>query len=492
MRVGLGLVSAACALLYISESGLGKFFPTSEEKSDNKPVPAKTAPEAKAKTPPVVNQKTKFHFIGDDIIELAKKDPTSILAYELANHPEFQGHLTPELEKAKNLYPADRTKIILDKEFPADFKVKDVDVYFSEDPKYSDTALAYKIGASPTNPTIDELIPRYALANPNKANSEGRIMNPRLHILDSTVDWAFKKENADTKVAAAIGKRLKEEQLTLTYRFLIRGKLSNTKLAREIAARDFSRDEKDIDHILSVDDEFSRGLASREDLKIERWMKYKMMRDEKMRNSETAYILAKNPAWFNDYVTIDEENFLTKGENYKTKLARGHAANPRYNPSRLVRDFADELALKDQNADFLLNLTSNPNYFGNLSDDALERRLQFVVQYNSKLSEGTFRYFPEKFLPRLTQLAIDNPSRSDLAQGLLARPDFQLSKNFTVHISDEQNLGSVLSLTFLKNPKCRPPARLLERIGNPRFWFMDNALSVNPNLAVFRPPSLKN
>ncbi|MBI3591205.1 MAG: hypothetical protein HY094_07525 [Candidatus Melainabacteria bacterium] len=418
------------------------------------------------------------------------------------------------------LAQSDLSKPIYNKKFPDVFEqtyeIRPIDIIRAQD--FPNTIFAYRVAIDKKNP---ELEIKFSLGHPDSAFAIGTFRREDIKIVEY-INWALKKENANTEVAYEIGRRLSVEQLTDEIKNKVRGELRDTKLAKAVAANEhfglkspysyikgiplddlggqeveilidnsgalrISPDDegsrKDIIHMFHHKDLFSEGLASNKTLKITAQMKYAAWHNEKFYKSNGAYYLAKSAEWIKGIHTYESERFIRK--NYETPLAYGHVENPDYIAQVFMREFIKELALKDQESEFLLRVTNNPYYFKSLNQEQLEEEFKFALKNGGKYSEGIFKNLPSQFKQKIAQATLENPYRADLAKGFLARKDFELYSEFLDFVtgkSKEENINTPLAQVFVSSDYCIPSSQMLSKIGDPRFLLFERALRVNPYL----------
>lgn len=456
--------------------------------------------------------------LSEEIVKLARDNKHTIAAMVIARRLPLKmitkdDMQTPKILSEENFYWGLRQNPNINRDVSIasisniHIAVRPADVIRAQN--FPDTIFAYKIASNKTNPELDL---RFSLQHPNSAYAIGALRREGIKISPDLISWALKKENADTEVAYEIGRQLTSEQLTDEIKNKVRDELRNTKFAKSVAANkcfgykhpcgimlddsgtptfydpgiwDISLDNnrQDIVHMFRKQDLFSEGLAANATLIITDQMKYAAWNSEKFYKSNAAYYLAKSSEWMKGIHTYESERFIMK--NYETPLAYGHVENPDYYAQISMREFAKELAIKDQRTEFLLRLTGNPNYLKDLTQEQLNKEFEFAIKNYGGYSQGIFKNLPGSFKGRLVKFLLANFHRDDLGRGLFARKDFTPEDypeflDFVTGKSKEENLNTPLAQIFVQSYLCMPDEQMLSKVGDNRFLFFERALRLNP------------
>lgn len=457
--------------------------------------------------------------LSEEIVKLARDNKHTIAAMVIAKRLPLKMITKDDIQTSKilsegNFYLGLRQNKNINRDVSiinTYLVVRPADVIRAQD--FPDTIFAYKVASNRTNPELDL---RFSLQHPNSAYAIGALRRKDIKISANLISWALKKENANTEVAYEIGGKLSAEQLTNEIKDKVRDELRNTKFAKSVAANkyfgykhpcgimlddsgtptfydpgiwDISLDNnrQDILHIFYKQDLFSEGLAANTTLIITDQMKYAAWNSEKFYRSNAAYYLAKSSEWMKGIHTYESERFIMK--NYETPLAYGHVENPDYYAQISMREFAKELAIKDQRTEFLLRLTGNPNYLKDLTQEQLNKEFEFAIKNYGSYSQGIFKNLPYSFEGMLVKFLLANPYRDDLGRGLLARKgkgftpeDYPEFLDFVTGKSKEENLNTPLAQIFVQSDLCVPDEQMLSKVGDNRFLFFERALRLNPHI----------
>ena len=467
----------------------------------------KSVEPVKQKDPVEPKQKVeeKYRFIKDKDIKMAMEDQSSILFNVIVSHPEFD---SKDLEKlARNNKQEGWTEFVAmylppERVRPEDLEAGNPDLPFyrgvkknipflltqkdctkdsiqraREDqlkllgellkrkPTYVDycyaeenpnTPFAGTIAASPNNEIVNV---SYTRSHPNTLYGKNTLMHKdaQKEIFERTIRHHSKKENAGSPEAEILASILTKEQLTQEIKKAVRGELRNTAYGKgaasnknfwdDIPSLDNPKTRDDVLYMMNnPEDHFSQGVALITE--VTDGLKGFSLENERFYKSSSSGCLAANSSYWKNGSNIGRtEDFIFKGNNYKLQMSIRSVANVSYIPSSNMRKALKETAKKDPEATILYSATTNPNYLKPLSEKKLEEELNFALETPGKYAEGIVKSLPTEFLGKLTDQALKNPHRSDLAT-VVQRSDFYPSREFFRSAKNSPTIMQALS----KNP----------------------------------------
>ena len=379
--------------------------------------------------------------------------------------------------------------------------------------EFPNTNFAYAVALSGTIP-IHKVDPSdyssffvdlsFAMKNPNSAYAIGAVRNPNVSFTKGHITFAL--NNPDTEFAYELGKRLTSKQITdeIWDREKILAKLYDTKFASGIGQNYFLGNQMWHEEmqafsgkcIFRLEDKktafiywqtkLGQAMAMNPAWEIDANDK-KQVKNPAFDNSLFAYNLTRNWNW--KEVTKDDEQYTM--DNYKKYYALGIAGNVNYFASKKMRIFAKELVVKEPDLRFLYELTKNPNYLANLSEDEIKKEVRFAMEnMNSEYARGVFENYEVQITEVLKEFVRRNPN-SKAATGAASNETYYVDENDKKFTRDPKNRKTCLAHDLLCKSDYIPVEQDLEIVNEAYAGKGSQALNAllffNPHLTMFKP-----